>query len=142
MAGPKTAEVQAAELNERANYFRNIGDLGQAKNFAKDALTIREALYPVEHFPQGHSDLAISLNDLALIYHCLGDFAKAHVLYSRALIMNQAIYPPDKYPDGHPVDFPTNGGHPVKSVNSLLRGPSWHERDARTPAISSSRLSS
>src|SRR5262249_15968005 len=40
------------------------------------------------------------------------------------------------------LDLPRNGGHPVKSVNSLLGGPTWQERDAPTPPSSRPRRSS
>src|SRR5207245_6520854 len=40
------------------------------------------------------------------------------------------------------LDLPMNGGHPVKSVNSLLGGPSWQEPDVSTPPSSRPRPSS
>src|SRR5262249_57934169 len=41
-----------------------------------------------------------------------------------------------------PLDLPTNGGHPDKSVNSILGGPTWQDRDAPTPRSSKRRPSS
>src|SRR5262249_46240935 len=41
-----------------------------------------------------------------------------------------------------PLDLPRNGGHPDKSVNSLLGGPTWQDRDAPTPRNSKRRPSS
>src|SRR6267378_2610757 len=51
---------------------------------------------------------------------------------------------PAEWPDSgdKPLDFPTNGGHPVKGVYSPLGGPTWQDHDAPTPPSSRSRQSS
>ncbi len=62
---------------------------------------MRQALYPKERFPQGHTSVAGALNNLGAVLHYQGAYAEARGYIGRALAMEQALYPKDQYPQGH-----------------------------------------
>ena len=59
-------------------------------------------LYPTEHYPQGHPDLATSLNNLGGLLKSRGEYAAAEPFYRDALAMRRQLYPKEHYPQGHP----------------------------------------
>ena len=58
-------------------------------------------LYPVEQFPDGHTDLATSLNNMGSVLEPLGRLEDALEHYLQALAMYRKLYPVDKFPDSH-----------------------------------------
>jgi CHAT domain-containing protein len=73
----------------------------EAERSYRQALWIRQKLYPQSRYPQGHPDLAVSLNDLAELYHDQGRYGKAEPHYTHALKMREILFPPTRFPQGH-----------------------------------------
>jgi CHAT domain-containing protein/Tfp pilus assembly protein PilF len=63
---------------------------------------MKEALYPKDRYPNGHTELAQSVNNLAGLLQAQGEYARAEPLYRRALQMKEALYPKERHPNGHP----------------------------------------
>ena len=52
---------------------------------------MREKLYPVSKFPDGHPELAHSLNDMGLMLHAMGDYSKSLDYHKRSLLMRRKL---------------------------------------------------
>jgi tetratricopeptide (TPR) repeat protein len=78
------------------------GEYARAEPFFRDALAMRQRLYPEGKYPDGHPELARSLNNLGALLLARGEYAQAEPFYHGALAMRQKLYPKGKYPDGHP----------------------------------------
>ena len=76
------------------------GAYGEARAYYRQALAMKEALYPKDKYPQGHTDLALTLTGLGALLNAQGEPGEARGYYERALAMYQALYPRDKYPAG------------------------------------------
>jgi CHAT domain-containing protein/tetratricopeptide (TPR) repeat protein len=76
---------------------------GEAERCYRQALLIRQKLYPETRFTQGHPDLAASLNNLGELHQARGEYGKAEPLLARALMMNERLYPRTRFPQGHPA---------------------------------------
>ncbi len=63
---------------------------------------MNQSLYPKDHYPHGHPDLAKSLNNLGSLLLALGSYGDARGYHERALAMCESLYPKDSYPHGHP----------------------------------------
>jgi CHAT domain-containing protein/Tfp pilus assembly protein PilF len=93
-----------------AETWLNLGALHQALQRAEEAerssrqaLLIRQKLYPQARYPQGHPDPAGSLNNLGGLHKAQGEYSKAEALFRRALEMREALYPKERFPSGHPA---------------------------------------
>ncbi len=91
-------EKQVDELNKQMFELYQAGKPAEAVPLARQALAIREQLYP----GMDHPDLATSLNDLALLLHATGEYGQALPYHEKALAMNERLYLPERYPNGHP----------------------------------------
>ena len=98
----KELERQATELSNAVVQHYQRGELGLALDKARQAMPIREQLYPESEFPQGHPDLASSLHDLGTLLREQGAYGEARGYSQRAVAMRQALYPGERYPQGHP----------------------------------------
>jgi tetratricopeptide (TPR) repeat protein len=78
-------EKQALALSTEGVQLHGRGQHAKATELFREALAIRQRLYPRESYPQGHPDLATSLNNLAALLHAQGDYARAEPLYREAL---------------------------------------------------------
>jgi CHAT domain-containing protein/tetratricopeptide (TPR) repeat protein len=98
----KELERQAAEsFNAGVQHYQR-GQVGPALEKTRQALLVRERLYPQSEFPQGHPELAEALNAMGVLIQALGNYGGARGYLQRALAMNEAIYPKERYPRGHP----------------------------------------
>src|SRR5262249_23587463 len=77
----------------------------------RQALGLRQQLYPKDKYPDGHPDLATSLNNLGLLLQAQGEYGQAEPYLRQALQMCQGHYPKASYPQGHP--------HLALSLNNL-----------------------
>src|SRR5262249_13052819 len=85
-------EKKASELNGQAAQVHQAGQYWRASELLREALGLRQQLYPKGQYPQGHADLAQSLNNLAFVLKAQGEYAKAEPFYRDALQMNQQLY--------------------------------------------------
>jgi tetratricopeptide (TPR) repeat protein len=102
---------EAARLNAQALQSYTAGKYPEATRLLKEALAMRQKLYPPRQYPKGRSDLAQNLNDLALLLEAQGEYGQALDYHQQALRMKQQLYPKECYPQGHP-DL-------AKSLNNL-----------------------
>src|SRR5262245_58133424 len=98
----KELEGKARALNDQAVALYRDGKYAEATELHRQALAMRRGLYPREHFPQGHPDLAMSINHLAFLHDSQGEYGKAEPLYHEALAMRRGLYPRERFPQGHP----------------------------------------
>jgi tetratricopeptide (TPR) repeat protein len=94
-------ERQANALNQGSFDLYRRGAFGPALEKSRQALRIRERLYPQSGFPQGHTDLVQSLSAVGFLLKAQGDYTGARGHFQRSLAMCQALYPKAKYPQGH-----------------------------------------
>jgi tetratricopeptide (TPR) repeat protein len=95
-------EKQAARLDDRAHALYGQGRYPEATKLLQEALAINRKLYPKEHYPQGHADLAECLSGLDVLLRAQGEYGEALDYCRQALHMRQQLYPKDRYPHGHP----------------------------------------
>jgi CHAT domain-containing protein len=88
--------------------LNNLGRLLQAQRrytqalaYYKQALAMRQKLYPAAKYPNGHPDLATSLNNLGFLLQEQGLYAQALPYLEQGLAIRQKLYPAAQYPDGH-----------------------------------------
>jgi CHAT domain-containing protein len=93
----------ATELNRVGFEAWREGRYVDALPKMRQALEIRQKIYPATKYPDGHPDLEQSLTNLAAQYEGLGQADQALSYYRQGLEMNQKLYPIAKYPDGHPA---------------------------------------
>jgi tetratricopeptide (TPR) repeat protein len=94
--------IQRAEkLDGQAVQLYQQGKFAEATKLMKQALAMRQRLYPKAQYPQGHPDLADSLNNLGVLLREQGEYAAARDYHRQALAMYQRLYPKPKYPRGH-----------------------------------------
>jgi CHAT domain-containing protein len=99
--GQKLAD-EATKLHDEAFQLYQQGKAADAIVKVRQALEIRQKLYPTAKFPDGHPDLAKSLNSIGLVLKALGQAEPALPYYRQSLEMHRKLYPAAKYPDGHP----------------------------------------
>jgi CHAT domain-containing protein/tetratricopeptide (TPR) repeat protein len=95
-------QARASALDRRVEELYRQGRVAQAVPLAKQALALRQQLYPRRRFPDGHAALALSLNNLGSLLQARGELVAAEALLRDALTMRQALYPRERFPDGHP----------------------------------------
>jgi CHAT domain-containing protein/tetratricopeptide (TPR) repeat protein len=95
-------QKKATELNREALQLYREGKIAEALAPARQALQIRQRLYPAAEYPDGHAELADSLTGLGALLRDMGEYGKALPHLEKALAMRQRLYPPEKFKDGHP----------------------------------------
>jgi tetratricopeptide (TPR) repeat protein len=113
-AEPTERERQAqtaGELNDRALALYRGGKRDEATALLRQALTLRQQLFPQRRYPHGHRDLATSLNNLAAVLQDAGQYAEAGAYHEQALAMRRLLYAAPHYPQGH--------GELAMSLNNL-----------------------
>jgi CHAT domain-containing protein/Tfp pilus assembly protein PilF len=95
--------AKAAKLNDEGVKLYDKRQMKESVEKLAAAIEIRRKLYPLESFPAGHADLAISLNNLGVVLDAQGQAAKALPYHEQALAMYRTLYPPERFPDGHPA---------------------------------------
>ena len=65
-------EEQARAMNAQMIRLYQAGKLAEAADAARQALAMREKLYPASRFKDGHPELASSLNNLGSVLRALG----------------------------------------------------------------------
>jgi CHAT domain-containing protein/Tfp pilus assembly protein PilF len=102
---------EAFGLNDKAVGLYRQGRYADAAALLAQALTIRQRLYPVERYPEGHPRLGTSLNNLGGLLLARGELDQADSFLRDALAMRRRLYPTARYPAGHP--------HLAESLNNL-----------------------
>src|SRR5438445_505595 len=106
-AEPPPAEERArldVELQKTHGEFVTLhqqGNMGEALRRAEKALALSRQLFPKEHYPDGHTDLAASLTHMGIGLWSLGRLEAAQEHLQQALAMKRKLFPPDRFPDGH-----------------------------------------
>jgi CHAT domain-containing protein/Tfp pilus assembly protein PilF len=93
---------EALELNDKAVKLYQEGKVTEVLPLLEKALAIKQRLYPVERFPNGHAELAIGLDNLASLLRERGELARAQPYCEQALAMFRRLYPEERFPNGHP----------------------------------------
>jgi CHAT domain-containing protein/tetratricopeptide (TPR) repeat protein len=93
---------RASQLNQQAYALYRQGRHAAATKLLREALKLREQLYPKAKYPDGHPDLAASLDNLGGILWDQGDYDGALPFFQKTLAMVERLYPKAKYPGGHP----------------------------------------
>src|SRR5262249_49264247 len=94
----KALAEKAQQLDDKLEKADREGRVDDALGLAREALRIREQLYPASTHPDGHPDLATSINNLGALLRDRGDCAGAQPLYERALAMREKLYPTERFP--------------------------------------------
>jgi tetratricopeptide (TPR) repeat protein len=123
-------QTQASELFQLGFRAYQKGDLVTAIAKTREALRIREQLYPKEDYPDGQVDVAESLNAIGFLLQAQGSYDEAREYYGRALAMRESIYPKDRYPQGHPdlAGSLNNLGYLVHAQGSYGEARAYYER--------------
>ena len=95
-------QKQATDLTAQAVQLYRAGQPSEAVRLARQVLQIREQIYAIGDYPDGHADLASSLNYLGFFLIANDEHGKALPYYEKALAMRKRLYPPDKYREGRP----------------------------------------
>jgi tetratricopeptide (TPR) repeat protein len=101
----------ATSLNNLGSLLQDQGESARPLSLYRQALAMRQRLYPESRYPAGHPDLANSLNNLGSLLQKQRDYAGALGYFRQALAMCQRVYPESRYPQGHP--------HLAVSLNNL-----------------------
>jgi CHAT domain-containing protein/tetratricopeptide (TPR) repeat protein len=101
-AKARTQKTKVAEQTSKQGLqlFRR-GKLTEAIELLKQALSMREELYPKSDYPQGHLELSDSLSNLGLLMKYQGQFDEARTYSEQAVEMDRRLYPASRYPAGH-----------------------------------------
>jgi len=86
----KELEDRSKALNQRAWELYQRGQYAPATDLLRQALAMRQKLYPRERYPQGHPLLAQSLNSLGSLLQAQGEYASAEPLVRDAVQMYQS----------------------------------------------------
>ena len=127
-AEEKERVQEAAKLNAEGVRLSGLGKKREAAEKLEQALAMRQKLYPVARFPDGHPDLAQSLSDLGSVLQSLGEPARARSYQEQALAMRQKLYPAGHFPDGHP-DLAGS----LDGLGSVLHAPGAAGRGTQVP---------
>src|SRR5262245_34344533 len=100
LAAEPTPAERAERLTEQARQLYGAGRHEEAIQLLRQALEIRQKLYPAERFPDGHRDLATSHNNLGLVLRAHGDLDGALPHLRAALAQYEKLYPAERFPDG------------------------------------------
>ncbi len=100
---------QAQDLYWKGRHAEAIHKVAEAETYHRDALAVRQKLYPKDKYPHGHERLAFSLFLVGYVLGAQGMYyqadqaklAEADAYYRDALAMFRRLYPKDKYPHGH-----------------------------------------
>src|SRR5262249_3493053 len=95
-------ETRATALNAAGMAHYQRAQQGQAEQAWRQALALRQQLYPPKDYPEGHPDLATSLSNLGALLMARGEYVPAEKYYREALAMYQRLYPQERFPQGHP----------------------------------------
>ncbi len=106
----------ATNLNNLGVLLRSMGELKKAEPNYRQALEMRQRLYPKERFPQGHPELAQSLSNLGALLWALGESFEAEPPLRQAVAMRQRLYPKERFPQGHP-----ELAHSLNNLASVLQ---------------------
>jgi CHAT domain-containing protein len=87
---------------------------------------MRQALFPRDRYPLGHTELANSLSNIGSVLTVQGKYGQAEVFLRDALAMRQALYPREQYPLGH-----HDLARSLNSFGSLLQA--WGRYDRAEP---------
>jgi CHAT domain-containing protein/Tfp pilus assembly protein PilF len=95
---------QAAEANRLTqesvqNYQQ--GQFAKSVELIRQALTIRQQLYPKSKYPDGHPELALNLNNMGFVLKAQGAYEEALNLYRQSLAMSERLFPAAQHPQGH-----------------------------------------
>src|SRR5262249_2391186 len=69
-------EKQADDLNRQAIALYQAGKAAEAVVLARQALALRQRLYPLADYPDGHPELAQSLSNLGGLLRSMGEYGK------------------------------------------------------------------
>ncbi|MEX0641190.1 MAG: tetratricopeptide repeat protein [Pirellulales bacterium] len=94
----RQAFVQESELTS----LYKQGRLSEAIALASEFVDICREIYPEDHFPDGHRQLATSLHNLGYMLRERADFAAARPYIEQAWKMRQRLFPTNRFPQGHP----------------------------------------
>jgi tetratricopeptide (TPR) repeat protein/CHAT domain-containing protein len=97
----ETLVKRGAAFHAKAAGLEGENKHEQALVFGRQALAIRERLYPAKDYPNGHLDLAATLNVVGESLEGLGEPRRALAYYERALAMRERLYPESRFKDGH-----------------------------------------
>src|SRR5207302_429553 len=95
--------AEATKLNRDGVHLYEEGKPAEAATKLRQALEIRQGLYPEAKHPDGHPALAAGLGNLGVISRAMGHTEKAVACSQQSLEMCRKLYPASKYPDGHPA---------------------------------------
>jgi CHAT domain-containing protein/tetratricopeptide (TPR) repeat protein len=101
-ADRETLAADARRLNAEGVQLYRQGNLADAVERMKAALSLRQKLYPEDKFPDGHRELAQSLNNLGSLLQTQRAYDDARPYYEQALAMRRKLYPQARFPDGSP----------------------------------------
>ncbi|GEM_PF-832942 len=93
--------AEAVTLDREVDQLYQRGQAAEAVAKMRQALAIRQKLYPVSKYPDGHTELATALNNLGFMLQAMGLAEKALPYYEQGLAMAHKLCPASKYPDGH-----------------------------------------
>ena len=93
-------QAEARKIDQELVGFYQQGKPLEALDRAKQALAMRQKLYPLQQFPQGHPDLAASLINMGDVLRSLVRLEPALKHYQKALAMYQKLYPAKQFPQG------------------------------------------
>jgi tetratricopeptide (TPR) repeat protein len=129
---------QAASLEHAGRALASQGEHGKALECHRQAMRLRQALYPKTKYSKGHTDLATSLFCVGQVLHYQGQNGQAleHYLQALPMFQDQDLYPKDKFPDGH-----TNLAACLNNVGLLLQAQGNYSKahDVLTAALQMNR---
>jgi tetratricopeptide (TPR) repeat protein len=86
------------DLTNLGRVYEDQGKLEEARRCFRQALEMRQALYPKEQYPRGDLMLVVCLVDLGQLSARAARFREAHDYFQRGREMNEALNPGD-HPD-------------------------------------------
>src|SRR5262245_5710409 len=85
--------VEARKLNGEGFELYQQGKPAEAIVKWRQALALRQRLYPESKYPNGHADLATSINNLGIVLRAMGQAENGLPFFEQALAMNSKLYP-------------------------------------------------
>jgi tetratricopeptide (TPR) repeat protein len=87
-------QKQAEELDQESVRLFQARRPEQALPLAQRLLTLREKLYPVTEYPEGHPDLANTVDSMGVILGSMREYPRALPYHQRALAMRERLFAP------------------------------------------------